>query len=117
MYTIYHNNRCGKSRAALAALEAQKEKFTVVDYLKNPPSASQIKALLKQLNMQAFDLIRKKEAIFLEQYQGQDLSNDDWIAVLAKHPILIERPIIVFGNKATIARSPEKIAEALTKLG
>lgn len=115
MYTLYHNNRCGKSRAALAALEAQAENFTVVDYLKNPPSPEELTQLLKALNMQAFDLIRKKEAVFLEHFKDKNLTNKEWINVLAANPILIERPIIVFGNKASIARSPEKIAEALAK--
>jgi arsenate reductase len=115
MYTLYHNNRCGKSRAALAALEQQQLAFTVVNYLKNPLTKKEVRDLLKLLNMDPFDLIRQKEPIFMEQFKGKNLSNEEWIAVLVQNPILMERPIIVSGNKATIARSPEKIMEALAK--
>lgn len=115
MYTLYHNNRCGKSRAALAALQEQNSNYVVKDYLNSIPTKEELEALLELLGMSAFELIRKKETIFINQFKDKKLSNNEWLEVLMKYPILIERPIIVSKNKATIARSPEKIAEALAK--
>ncbi|MBJ7429068.1 MAG: arsenate reductase (glutaredoxin) [Bacteroidia bacterium] len=113
MIEIYHNNRCGKSRDALAILTEKNIDFKVIEYLKNPLTASQIKALLKKLNISAFDLIRKGETIFKENYKDKQYSEDEWITVLEHNPILIERPIVVNGNKAIIARPPEKVLEIL----
>ena len=113
MIEIYHNNRCGKSRDALAILTEKNVDFKVIEYLKNPLTASQIKTLLKKLNISAFDLIRKGETIFKENYKDKQLSENEWIVVLEQNPILIERPIVVNGNKAIIARPPEKVLEIL----
>ncbi|MCG9879696.1 MAG: arsenate reductase (glutaredoxin) [Bacteroidia bacterium] len=113
MYVIYHNKRCGKSRAALAALEDSGKECKVVEYLHQTPSKKELKHILSLLNMKPFDLIRKKESAFVEQFQGKNLSDNEWIDVLLAHPILIERPIVVGENFASIVRSEEKIAELL----
>lgn len=106
---IYHNNRCSKSREALNILEHSNCKFEVRDYLKNPPSQKEIKELLKKLKCKAIDIVRKKEPLYLDKFATKKLSNLQWIAVLSKHPILIERPIIINHNKAIIGRPPELI--------
>lgn len=113
MITIYHNNRCGKSRSALCLLEESGKSFTVVEYLKEIPTVDELKKLLKLLQLKPQDIIRTKEPIYVEQFKGKTLSDDEWIQVLHEHPILIERPIVVNGNKAVIARPPEKVREIL----
>lgn len=106
---IYHNNRCSKSRCALELIEKKTKNFRVIEYLKTPPSEKELKDLLKKLNMKAENLVRKKEPLYLENYSGKKLNEAQWIKVLSKNPILIERPILVKGNKAVIGRPPENV--------
>lgn len=113
MITIYHNTRCSKSREVCILLEKKKVKTEVVEYLKTPPTQSEIKELLKMLGMNAVDLVRKKEPLFLNKFEGKKLTEAQWIKAMAQNPILIERPIIVKGKKAIIARPPEKIVAFL----
>ena len=110
---IYHNNRCTKSRCALELIEKKTSDFQVVEYLKNPPSETEIKSLLKKLGMKAEEIIRKKEPLFAQNFRNKKLSEIQWIKVLAKNPILIERPIIVKGKKAVIGRPTENINQIL----
>ncbi len=111
MITVYHNGRCGKSRDALKYLEDRNIPFTVVEYLKETPNEKLLQSLLKKLNIKPHDLIRTKEAVYIESYKDKTLSDAEWIQAMVTHPILIERPVVVFGNKAVIARPAEKIAE------
>jgi arsenate reductase len=113
MISIYHNNRCSKSRDSLALLTQQNIEIKVIDYLKNPPTEKQIKTLLKKLKMKPLELLRKSENLYKDNYKEINLSDDEWIELMAKNPILIERPIIVNGNKAVIGRPPEKVFEIL----
>lgn len=113
MITIYHNTRCSKSRDVCTILEKKKVKTEVVEYLKTPPTQAEIKELLKMLGMKAEDLVRKKEPLFLEKFEGKKLTEAQWIKAMAQNPILIERPIIVKGKKAIIGRPPEKVLEFL----
>ena len=113
MVRIYHNPRCRKSREALQRLEESGCEFEVVKYLENIPSTSELDDILKQLNMEPLDLIRKKEAIFRENFKGKDLSRKEWIEVMIQNPRLIERPIIIHRNKAVVARPAEKMDEIL----
>jgi len=110
--TIYHNPRCSKSRATLALLEAKGVKPKVVEYLKTPPSAAELKAILKKLGMRPRDLLRASEPLYVELgLKDRDLSDDQLIALMVKNPILIERPIVVSGGKAAIGRPPEKVLD------
>ena len=113
MISIYHNNRCSKSRDSLALLTQQNIEIKVIDYLNNPPTEKQIKTLLKKLKMKPLELLRKSENLYKDNYKEINLSDDEWIELMAKNPILIERPIIVNGNKAVIGRPPEKVLEIL----
>jgi len=113
MISIYHNNRCSKSRDSLALLTQQNIEIKLIDYLKNPPTEKQIKTLLKKLKMKPLELLRKSENLYKDNYKEINLSDDEWIELMAKNPILIERPIIVNGNKAVIGRPPEKVFEIL----
>jgi len=106
---IYHNTRCSKSRQACSILEEQKVKVEIIEYLKTSLSEKEIKDLLQMLGMKAEELVRKGEPLFKEKFVNKKLTEKEWIKALAENPILIERPIIVKGNKAIIGRPPEKI--------
>lgn len=110
-YTVYHNNRCSKSRISLAYLDEKGAEYEVVEYLKNPLNEGGLKKVLDQLGISAFDLIRKGENDFKENFKGKELSEDEWIAAMVQYPKLIERPIIVKNGKAVVGRPVEKIDE------
>ena len=112
--TIYHNPRCSKSRQTLALLEEKGISPRIVDYLKTPPSAAELKAILKTLGLKPRDLMRKGEPRYAELgLKDRDLDDDALIARMVANPILIERPIVVSGGKAAIGRPPEKVLEIL----
>jgi arsenate reductase (glutaredoxin) len=108
-YIVYHNPRCSKSRMALNYLEEKGAEFDVVEYLKEIPQKSELIDVLKKLNIPAEKLLRKNEAIFKENFKGKQLSEEEWIDAMLKFPKLIERPIVIKGNKAVIARPTEGI--------
>jgi arsenate reductase (glutaredoxin) len=112
--TIYHNPRCSKSRQTLELIRASGAEPTVVEYLKTPPSNSELDGILKKLNLEPLDLMRSQEAIFRElDLSSKDLSRDDAMAVMIENPVLIERPIVVKGSKAVIGRPPGNVQELL----
>ena len=111
--TIYHNPRCSKSRDSLNLLKEKNLDFEIVEYLKTPLNAAEIQTLLTQLGIKAEQLIRKSETIYKEHYKGKELNENEWIEAMVKHPKLIERPIVVYKNKAVIGRPLEKVEELL----
>jgi len=111
--TIYHNSRCSKSNAALKEVTLNGEPFEVVNYLETVPSIAELKSIIVKLNLKPVDLVRKNEKVYLEQFKDRELSDEEWIKVLHENPILIQRPIIVNGDKAVIARSDDAIDEIL----
>ena len=112
--TIYHNPRCSKSRQTLALLEERGISPRVVDYLKTPPSAAELKAILKKLGLRPRDLMRKGEPLYAELgLKDRDLDDDALIALMVANPLLIERPIVVSGGKAAIGRPPESVIRIL----
>ena len=114
MLTIYHNPRCSKSRASLALLEEKGLKPTIVKYLETPPDKQELTAVLDKLGLPAEQIVRKGEALFKELgLKDRTLSNDEWIDILVEHPKLIERPIVVHGDRAAIGRPIERVAEIL----
>ena len=116
MIQIYHNNRCGKSREALKVLEKTGKEFEIIKYLENPPSYQQLVDLIDKLQCKPIDLVRQKESVWTENFKGKNLTSEDIIKTLAENPILIERPIVVFGNKAIVARPVEKLNDFLLGL-
>ena len=112
--TLFHNPRCSKSRGALELLEARGLAPTIVRYLETPPSAAELQALLGKLGIGARQLLRTGEdeykALGLDDPQ---LSDAQLIEAMAAHPKLIERPILVAGDRAVIGRPPEKVLEIL----
>ena len=111
---IYHNARCSKSRATLAILEQNDVDFDVVNYLVNPPSESEIKSILKDLGINARDLLRKGEGKFKELgLSDKSLSEEHLIKSMIEFPILIERPIVRTEKGAVIGRPPENVNSIL----
>ena len=113
MITIYHNSRCSKSRNALRILEEKGVKYTIVNYLATPFTPTDLEALIAKLGIKPIELIRKGEAVYKEKYSHKNVSDAEWIQAMVEHPILIERPIVVNGNKAVVARPPEKVLTIL----
>ena len=112
--TIYHNPRCSKSRQTLALLEKRGIAPRVVDYLKTPPSAAELKTILKILGLKPRDLMRKGEPRYAELgLKDRDLDDDALIALMVANPILIEHPIVVSRGKAALGRPPESVLEIL----
>jgi len=111
--TIFHNPRCSKSREALELLEGESCQVEVVEYLKKPPTYTQIKKLLAQLNVKPLDIVRTAEKLYKEKFKNKNFSDDEWVKILSENPILIERPIVVKNNKAIIGRPPKLIKDIL----
>ncbi|HRF05235.1 arsenate reductase (glutaredoxin) [Accumulibacter sp.] len=110
---IYHNKRCSKSRAACQLIAERGIDAEIVDYLATPPSREELRALLDKLGLKPEEIVRRGEAVFKEHYAGRTLSDEEWLEALATHPILIERPIAVRGERAVLGRPPEKVLELL----
>jgi arsenate reductase len=110
--TIYHNPRCNTSRRTLALLREKGVEPTIVEYLKTPYTAAQLKTLLRQLKMPAKRLVRKKEAA-AAGIDPAALSEEQLIAAMVENPIVVERPIVVSGNKAALGRPPEAVLKVL----
>lgn len=113
MIKIYHNNRCSKSRCGLDILEKSGKDFEIIKYLDNVPTASELKSIIKLLNIKPIELVRKNEAVWKENFKNKDLNDSDIIDAMLKYPKLIERPIIINGNKAVIGRPPELILDII----
>lgn len=110
---IYHNPRCSKSRETLKLIEQKGIQPEIVQYLKTPPTAEELRQILDKLGISAEDLLRKKETIFKEKYKGKTLREEEWIQAMVENPKLIERPIVITKSKAIIGRPPEKVLEIL----
>lgn len=111
---IYHNPRCSKSRATLELLKERGLEPVIVEYLKQPPTKQEIKQVLGYLGKGPRDIMRKGEAAYKEQNLGDDsLSDDALIEAMVKTPILIERPIVISGDKAALGRPPESVLEII----
>lgn len=111
MYTVYHNPRCSKSRDAVDYLKGKEEGVTIREYLTDALNEEELTDLLTKLKMNPFELIRTKEDVFQQKYRGKNLSTREWITAMVENPKLIERPIVVFGSQAVIARPTEKIED------
>jgi|SRR5690606_4164761 len=111
MVKIFHNKRCSKSCAAIDLLEKKGIKLEVQEYLVQVPRKQELRDLLQKLNMSPLELIRKGESIFQQQYKNEQLTDEQWLQVMLDNPILIERPIVVNGNRAVIGRPVERILE------
>ena len=110
---IYHNPRCSKSRQALALLQDAGIEPEIVRYLDQPLTAAEVEALIDKLGVAPHALVRAKEAAYEEAGLSDDSTRQQISRAIAAHPILLERPIIVRGDKAVIGRPPERARELL----
>lgn len=116
MIKMYFKPNCATCQTAIKlARGATKEKIETVEYLVETPSQKEIKEILKMLGIKAEQLVRKKEPLYKENYEGKKITNAQWIKILHNNPILIERPILVDGERAIIGRPVESIVEFLKK--
>lgn len=111
---IYHNPRCSKSRATLALLEENNVNPQIIYYLESPPDTEQLQELLQKLGLGIRELLRKSEA----EYEQLGLDNDSLadeiiLDIVSNHPKLIQRPIVIRGDKAIIGRPPENVLELI----
>lgn len=113
MITIYHNPRCTKSREGLCELELLNEPFEIRKYLENPFTKEELIDVINKLGIKPIELVRTKESIWVENYKGKLLSDNEIIEAMLTNPKLIERPIVVKENKAVIARPKENINKIL----
>ena len=112
--TIYHNPRCSKSRQTLALLENAGASPRVIEYLDHPPTVEELAILANQLGLEPGDFIRNKEAVYSQLTPaGAECSREELLEAMAANPILIERPIVVRGNRAVLGRPPENVHQLL----
>ncbi len=112
-FTIYHNPRCSKSRNTLALLQEHGIEPDIVLYLETPPDAAHIRELLGKLGIDAALLVRRGEEAYKSSGLGKDSSEEDLVAAMAAHPKLIERPIVVRGQRAVLGRPPENALDLI----
>ena len=110
---IYHNPRCSKSRIGVGILEDAKIEFEIVKYLDDVPSEKELKKIIKMLGVSPIELVRKGEKIWKENYKGKELTDAEIIKAMVENPKLIERPIVIKGDKAVIGRPIEKVIQLL----
>jgi arsenate reductase (glutaredoxin) len=111
---IFHNPRCSKCRLTLDILNDECVETTIIEYLNTPPSAAELGDVLDMLGLEPRELMRKHESPYKENnLDDPALSREQLIQAMVDNPILIERPIIIHGNRATIGRPPEKVLEIL----
>jgi arsenate reductase len=108
MIQIYHNSRCGKSRECLAFIENSGKEYEIIKYLEDIPTFEELKIIIKKLGIKPIELVRQKEKIWIENFKDKKMTDDEIIKAMISNPILIERPIVINGNKAIIARPFEK---------
>ena len=111
--TIYHNPKCSKSRATLDLVEQHGDEVKVIEYLRTPPTAKELEALVAKLGIEPEQLVRKGEDVYKSRYAGRKLTDEQWIAAMVQDPVLIERPIVVRGARAVIGRPPENVETLL----
>lgn len=111
--TIYHNPKCSKSRETLELLRGRGIEPRIVEYLKTSPTAAELAAIVKRLGIRPESLVRKGEEVYKARYAGKSLTDAEWIEALVRDPILIERPIVVAGDRAAIGRPPQSVLAIL----
>ena len=112
--TIFHNPRCSKSRQTLSLIQEKNIDINIIEYLKTPPDISQLKLILKKLGYEPRQLMRKSEQLYKDLDLGnENKTTEDLVIAMAQNPILIERPIVLSGEKAAIGRPPESVLNIL----
>jgi arsenate reductase len=111
---VFHNPKCSKCRLTMGILDDNGVDTTIVEYLKTPPNTAELSEILDLLGLEPRELMRRHEAPYKDNNLGDpDLSREQLIQAMIDNPILIERPIVINGDKATIGRPPEKVLDIL----
>ena len=110
---VWHNPRCSKSRNGIKYLDEKGVEYEIRRYLDEPPTVDELKTVLKKLGMSPRELMRTKEAIYRELGLKEVTEDEKLIEAMAEHPRLIERPIVIRGEKAVVARPENRIDEIL----
>ena len=113
MIVVYHNPRCSKSRETLEILETKKANYKIIKYLDIPLSEEKLGKIIKLLNIKPIELVRTNEKLWKEEYKHLNFTDDELVKVMAKYPQLIERPIVINGDKAVIGRPPKRILDII----
>lgn len=108
---IFHNNVCSTSRNVLDILKENSFEITIRDYIKNPPSITELNEVLSKSGLNAVDILRKKDKVYKEFFEGKTLTNDEWLIAISENPSILERPIVIIDNKAVLARPIEKVKD------
>lgn len=110
MIQIYHNSRCGKSRNCVAFIEESKYEYEIINYLTNPPTMEELSIIIEKLKIKPIDLVRQKEKIWVKNFRDLNLNEQQIVQTMVENPILIERPIVILGDKAIIGRDLENVS-------
>ncbi|MGJ8594045.1 MAG: arsenate reductase (glutaredoxin) [Aquaticitalea sp.] len=113
MIVIYHNPNCSKSRESLEILETHKEDIQIIKYMDETLKTEKLSKIIKLLKIKPIDLIRQTESIWKENFINLDFTDEELIDVMVEYPQIIERPIVINGDKAVIGRPPTKILDIL----
>lgn len=106
---IYHNPRCAKSREGLKYLEEKAYDIEIKKYLVEGITEAELQEIIEKTGKSPFDFVRTQEKEYKENYKGKNLSDKEWIKILVENPKLLQRPIVVNGNKAVLANPPENV--------
>jgi len=108
---IYHNPRCSKSRETLQLIKDAGVEVEIVEYLNETPTEDDLKTILMKLNLKPTDIIRKGESVYKEKFKNSNFNDNEWVKIMVEYPKLIERPIVVKGNKAILGRPPQNVLD------
>ena len=115
--TIFFNPQCSKCRTALSLMQERGLEARVIRYLESPPTADELRSVVKKLGIRPEQLVRRNEVTYKAKYAGRTLTDDEWIEAMVRDPILMERPIVIEGNRAVIGRPPERVLSLLEPQG
>ena len=110
---IYHNPRCSKSRQTLEILIKKNVDFEIVEYLKNKLSITDLEEIIAKLEINTIELVRKNESVWKEKFKGRNLNDKEIMQAMIDNPKIMERPILVNGNKAILGRPPENVLKII----
>lgn len=111
--TIYHNGECSKCKETNELLQSRGYDIEYRFYLLEPPTEAELKGVLSKLNMQPSQLLRRGEPLFIEKFEGKELTENESLKAILDNPILMQRPIVINGDRAIIARPPEKVLDII----
>ncbi len=112
-FLVYHNGECSKCQGLTELLNSKGADVQYKFYLHEPMTVEELEGLLQKLQLPATGILRKSEPLYVEQFEGKQLTERQWLEAIVEHPVLLQRPIVVYGDKAIIARPPEKLLEIL----